>query len=157
MANLVIALARSVSAAVFALLIAGSLLSIVLIIKFDLYQHRYNRVRAVANSVAVIILSSLAAVSQYAYSSLGTGALIAYLEFTLLFLVLLWNTVAFVVTTYESGQKEDEVAAKAEETHLKELLNKMALSNLNEIDDNSNKNMHHPQGALAEDPIFYSN
>ena len=107
LASLVISLARSVGAAVFALVIVGSLISIILVIKFDIYQHRFNNRRAIANSIAVIILTVLAAASEYAYDKLGTGAIIAYLEFTLLLLVLLWNIAVWVITTYKSTHKED--------------------------------------------------
>ena len=96
---------RTTSAAAYCIILVACLTWIVLIGKFDVYFYNLDKIRAIFNLIAIIISTIFAMVGSYAYNSLGTGAFLAYILFTLLLLILIGNAIIFGVVTYQTLQK----------------------------------------------------
>lgn len=95
--SLIIALARDIGIAVYAIIIAGNIGFIIFHFKIGIFFERSDSYRTIINSVSLVILMLLHMISSLLSSSLGVGIGLVGASYSILFINLAINIFLFVL------------------------------------------------------------
>lgn len=125
---LIIALARDIGIAVYAIIIVGNICFIIFHFKVGIFFQRSDSYRTIINSVSIVIIMLLHMISSLLSSSLGVGIGLVGASYSILFLNLAINIFLFILVERKKIFRTKGIEMHKEQ--MKKMDNQIAMANL---------------------------